>query len=54
MWLSGSGVVLQSERSLVRFPVGACAWVVGSAPDWGVYERSKSEVGSFPNTTYKN
>ena len=35
VWLSGLGIVLQSERLLVRFLVGAQAWVVGSAPGLG-------------------
>ena len=32
MWLSGLGVILQSRRSLVRFPVRTHAWVVDQIP----------------------
>ena len=34
MWLRGLGVVLQSEGSLVRFPVMAQVWVAGQVPSW--------------------
>ena len=44
VWLSGLGVVLQTERSRVRFPVRAHAWVAGSVPDWGAYERQPVDV----------
>ena len=37
--LSGLGVVLQTERPQVGFPVGAQAWVGGWAPHWGAGER---------------
>ena len=36
MWLSWWGIILQSERSLVQFPVRAHAWVAGSVPGWGM------------------
>ena len=35
VWLSGLSTGLQTERSLVQFPVRALAWVVGQAPSWG-------------------
>ena len=40
------GVVLQSERSLVRFLVGAHAWDAGSVPGQGMYERQLIDVSS--------
>ena len=33
--LSGLGVIPRTERSLVRLPVRARAWVVGQVPSWG-------------------
>ena len=38
MWLSGLGVVPQTERSLVGFPVRAHAWVVGQVLVGGIQE----------------
>ena len=35
VWLSALNIGLQTERSLVRFPVRAHAWVAGQAPTWG-------------------
>ena len=35
VWFSGLGIVPQSERLLVRFPVRAHAWVVGQVLSWG-------------------
>ena len=35
VWLNGLSVGLQTERLLVRFPVRACAWVVGQVPSRG-------------------
>ena len=35
MWLSGLGIVLQSEVSQVQFPVGAHPWAVDQVPGWG-------------------
>ena len=35
VWLSGLSAILQTERSLVQFPVRARAWVVGQVPSWG-------------------
>ena len=35
MWFSGSGVVPQSESSLVQFPFRVLAWVVGQVPSRG-------------------
>ena len=35
MWLSGLSAGLSTERSPVRFPVGAHDWVVGRVPSWG-------------------
>lgn len=34
--LSGLSASLWTERSLVLFPVGANAWVVGHVPSWGM------------------
>lgn len=34
MWLSGSRVIPQSQRSLVSPPVRACALVAGQVPRW--------------------
>ena len=42
--LSGLGIILQSERSLVWFPVRSCAWVAGSVPVWGTYEKQSIDV----------
>ena len=47
------GVVLQSERPPVRFPVRAHAWAVGSVLDRCTYERQPIDVSlslspSFP------
>ena len=39
LWLSLLGVVLQTKRLLVRFPIRARAWVVGSVPSWGRCKR---------------
>ena len=38
------GVIPQSEKSLVRFPLRACALVVGSFPGCGRYERQPIDV----------
>ena len=35
VWLSGLIASLQTEGSLVQFPVRAHAWVVGQVPIWG-------------------
>ena len=35
VWLSGLSASQQTERSLVRFPVRAHAWIVGQIPSWG-------------------
>ena len=35
MWLSGMSIGLQTKRSLVRFLVGAHAWVADQVPRWG-------------------
>ena len=35
MWLSGLSAGLWTKRLLVRFPVGAHAWVAGEVPSWG-------------------
>ena len=40
MWFSWLGVVLQNERSQVRFPVRAHAWVVDSVPSQGMREET--------------
>ena len=34
VWLSWLGVVLQTERWPICFPVRAQTWVVGSVPSW--------------------
>ena len=36
VWLSGLRASLQIERSLIRFPVRAQAWVVGQVSRWGL------------------
>ena len=41
VWLSGLGVILKTERSLVQFPVRAHVWVVGQVSRWGVWEAIK-------------
>ena len=43
-WLSGLGFIPHRERSRVLSLVRAHAWVVGSAPGWGVYERQLIDV----------
>ena len=35
VWLSGLSTGLQTQRSLVWFPVRAQAWVAGQVPSWG-------------------
>ena len=35
VWLSRLSAHLQTERSLVQFPVKAHAWVMGQVPSWG-------------------
>ena len=42
--LRGLGVVLQSERSLD----GVHAWVEGSVPGWGAYQRQLIDVSLPP------
>ena len=42
--LSWLGAVLQTERWLVGFHVGAHAWGVGSAPSQGIYGRQPIDV----------
>ena len=44
VWLNGMGVVLQSERSRVRFPFRAHAWVAGQVPGWGCVGGNRSDV----------
>ena len=44
MWLNWLDVIPQSERSLVRFQVRTHAWVVGSVPSQGTYERQQTNV----------
>ena len=41
VWLSGFGLVLQTERSLVWFPVRAHAWIVGQITVGDVWEATK-------------
>ena len=38
VWLSGLNADLRTKGSLVRFPVGAHAWVVGQVPTGGERE----------------
>ena len=45
VFLSGLGIILQSETSLVQFPVRAQAWVVGLVPSQGMYE--KPQIDDF-------
>ena len=40
-WLSWLGIVLQSKKSPVQFLVRALAWVAGSVPGQGMYERQQ-------------
>ena len=35
VWLSGLGIILQTKKLLVWFPVRAHAWVASQIPDWG-------------------
>ena len=44
VWLSWLGIILQSERLATRFPVRARAWVMGSVPGWGTYNRQLIDV----------
>ena len=44
VWLSWLGIVPQSKRSLVQFLVRAHAWVVGSVPGQGMFERQPIDV----------
>ena len=44
LWLSWLGVVQKTGRSQVRFPVRAHAWVAGSVPSQGAYERQPTSV----------
>ena len=39
-----SGALSATKRSRVRFPVSARAWVAGSVPGWGTYERQPIDV----------
>ena len=43
VWLSGLNASLQTQRSLVQFPVRAHAWVVGQVPSWG-HERGNGSM----------
>ena len=42
VWLSGLNVCLLTERSLVRFPVRAHAWLTSQVPHWGRARSSQS------------
>ena len=44
LWLSWLGVVLQSKRSPVQFPLRARAWFEGSLPGGGTWERQPIDV----------
>ena len=44
MWPSRWDIVPQSKKSLVSFLVRAHAWVAGSVPGWGAYERQPIDV----------
>ena len=48
VWLSGLSAGLQTKGSLVRFPVRACAWVVGQVPSRGACERQPHTDVSLP------
>ena len=47
MWLSGLGLVLQSESPLVQFPVRAQAWAADQVPGWG---RVRATDGCFSSS----
>ena len=38
------GIIPQSKRLPVQFPVRAHAWVVGSVPGWGTCQRQQIDV----------
>ena len=38
------GVITQTKRSPVQFPVRARAWVMGSVPSWSTYNRQLFNV----------
>ena len=44
VWLSQLGIIQQSKRSQDRFPVRARAWVAGSVPGQGTYERQLIDI----------
>ena len=44
VWLSGLGVIPQSERSPVRFLARAQAWVLGQVSGLGAHERQPINV----------
>ena len=44
VWLGREGVIPPSNKSPVQFLVRAWAWVLGSVPSWGAYERQPINV----------
>ena len=46
-WPSGLSIFLQTERSLVRFLVGAHAWVAGSVPQLGRLQKAANRSFSL-------
>ena len=44
VWLSWLGVVPQTERPPVQFPVMVHSWITGLVPSWGAYERQPIAV----------
>ena len=51
VWLSGLGIIPQSKRPPVRFPVRAHAWVAGLEPGRDICERQPSAV-SLPHRCF--
>ena len=52
VWPSGLSASLQTERSLVRFPVKAWAWVAGQVPSWGHARGNRSMYLSHIDVTF--
>ena len=42
VWISGMGIILQTRRSMVPFPVRVRAWVSGLVPGWGGVRGNRS------------
>ena len=62
VWLSRLGIIPQTERLPVEFPVKAHVWVLGQVPGWGQARRNRYIFLSFLppflslkiNTIFKN